>query len=119
MPVSSAFIRAWRDWLRTGTPITNSRHRRFKAATYDVELALDHLDSRLYMIGLALLEGKAWDFAKLASEELSELDRVSCDLEALALNKDEYKDFDNSISASRALLMEVLGSASVRKGEPV
>jgi hypothetical protein len=64
MATSSDFVRAWQEGLRVETPIENSRQRRFEAPTYKVEVALDHLDSSLYSLGLAVIDGRDLDFAK-------------------------------------------------------
>lgn len=117
MATSGDFVRAWREWLRVETPIENSRHRRFDAPTYEVEVALDHLDSYLYSLGLAVIDGRDLELAKLTSEELSELDRLGCELESLVLTTREKRRFVESIAADRALLLEIRKLASTSNGE--
>lgn len=113
MPVQGAFVRAWRDWLHVAPPINNSRQRRFNAPTYQAEVVLDHLEDRLYTMGMAILGGKDLDFVGFAKEELCELDRLSRGLESLALTQGEKETFDASIAASRALLVEISNNVSV------
>lgn len=117
MPVHIDFVRAWRNWLCIETPIKNSKQHRFAAPAYQVEVVLDHLDSHLYTLGLALLEGKNWDFEKHASEELVELDRLTRELDSLELTPTERKCFDESIAADRALLIEIKQNRSQNDGE--
>jgi hypothetical protein len=117
MATSSDFVRAWQEWLRVETPIENSRQRRFEAPTYKVEVALDHLDSSLYSLGLAVIDGRDLDFAERTEEELSELDRFSHQVETLVLNTREKKRFCASIAADRTLLMEISKLASTPDGE--
>jgi hypothetical protein len=116
MSVQGAFVQAWRDWLRVAPPIKNSRQRRFNAPTYQVEVVLDHLESRLYEMGMAILGGKDLDFARFEWEELCELDRVSRELESLALTQEGIRSFYEYISASRALLEQIGENASVPHG---
>ena len=117
MATSSDFVRAWRERLRVETPIENSRHRRFVAPTYEIEVALDHLDSYLYSLGLAVIDGSDLAFAKLTSEELSQLDRLSCELESVAVTTREKKRFGESIAAGRTLLLEIRKLSSTPNGE--
>jgi hypothetical protein len=57
------------------------------------------------------------EFAKLTSEELSELDRLSCELESLVLTTREKKRFAESIAADRTLLLEIRKLVPTSNGE--
>ena len=81
MGMTKSFITAWRAWHLADEPIANSRQRRFNAPTYEIEVALDHVASYVYGLGLYAIEGKNLDYGKLALEELLELDKVVVELE--------------------------------------
>jgi hypothetical protein len=107
MVVTKSFIRAWYDWQHAETPYTNSRERRFNAPTYQVELALDHLASHIYITGLYAIEGKKLNYAATGSEGLSELDRVAAEMAESVISEIEEEEFEKYISVTRKLLKEM------------
>ncbi len=107
MPPTQTFIRAWRAWLHSDAPSENFRLRRANAPTYGVELDLDHLHSRLYSLGSAVIEGKSWDYAKFAAEELADLDRIVLELEGCDVPEGEKESFKSYVSIAWSLLREI------------
>ena len=107
MSPTQTFIRAWRAWSHSHLPSENSRLGRAAAPTYGVELDLDHVHSRLYSLGSAAIEGKGWDYEKLAAEGLADLGRIGVELEACSVAEGEKESFRSYISAARSLLEEM------------
>ena len=114
MSPTQTFIRAWRAWQHSDVPCENFRLRRSNAPTYGIEHDLDHLGSRLYSLGSAIIEGKSWDYAKFASEELDALERISSELESCDIPKGEKERFKGYISVVRSLLEEMNNPFSAR-----
>ena len=113
MSPTQTFIRAWRTWLQSQVPSENFQRGRTNAPTYNIELELDHLHSRLHSLGSAFIEGKSWDYAKLASDELADLDRIVLDLEGCSVPEGEKDFFRNYVSLARSLLAEMMTAFSV------
>jgi hypothetical protein len=107
MAMTKSFITAWHAWLHADEPITNSRQRRFNAPTYEIEVALDHVASYVYGLGLDAIEGKNLDYAKLAVEELLELDKVVAELEKCEVGEKEKEEFMRYIVLTGSLLEEI------------
>jgi len=104
---TQTFIRAWRTWLHSAVPSENFHRGRANAPTYRVELDLDHLHSRLYSLGSAVIAGKSWDYAKLVAEELADLDRIGSDLEACTVPEEEKDVFRSYVLLARSVLAEM------------
>jgi hypothetical protein len=107
MTPTRAFIRAWYNWRHSHLPTKNFHARRDNALTYGVELDLDHLHTRLYSLGTALIEGKTWDYAKFAAEELIVLNKIRLDLEDRDMPAKEMEPFRRYISVAHNLIMEM------------
>ena len=113
MSPTQTFIRAWRTWLHSEVPSENFHRGRANTPTYNFGLELDHLHSRLHSLGSAFIEGKSWDYAKLATDELADLDRIGLDLEGCPVPEGEKDFFRNYISLARSLLTEMTTAFSV------
>ena len=107
MPVSKEFIRAWRAWRHAPSPYSTEYVQRQSVASGIVEHDLDHMESYLYGIGLAALEGKTCDYAEIAGRELSDLERISSQLESCGVAGDEKEIFQQHISRVRAVWLEI------------
>ena len=107
MSPTQEFIRAWHAWRHSNAPSENFRVRRANAPTYGVELDLDHLNSRLYSLGSAVIEGKGWGYSKFADEALADLDRIGLELEGCHVPEGEKEAFRSYVSVARSLLKEM------------
>ena len=107
--VTRGFIRAWRKWQHSSEPASNFNNRRGNAPTYGIECALDHLASYVYSLCTSAIGNVDWDYPKLASEQLAELDRINSELEKCAISEPARQEFREYISATRALLEELRG----------
>ena len=72
-------------------------------ATGRVEHDLDHMESYLYGIGLDVTEGKVYEYAKIASRGLSDLERISSELERCGVAESEKEIFREHIGIVRAV----------------
>lgn len=104
MPYSKDFIRAWYQWQRTTVPVANFRLHRTDAPTYDLEHDLDHLASYVYSLGLKAIGKETADYAKLAAQELVELEQISSKLETCAISGNVKDTLVAYISATRRML---------------
>ena len=107
MRVSKEFIRAWYTWRHSSASYTNDYLLNKEVATYAVEHDLDHMESYLYGVGLGAIEGKNYDFADVAGRELSDLERISAELDACDAAESEKERFRNHIGIVRAVWLEI------------
>jgi hypothetical protein len=114
MSVSKEFIQAWRTWQHAPSPYSNKYVLRQSVTTGKVEHDLDHMESYLYGIGLDAIEGKTYDYAEIAGRELSDLERISSDLESCDVAEGEKEIFRRHIDIVRAMWLEIqkLGSGN-------
>ncbi|MEW6131523.1 MAG: hypothetical protein AB1757_31135 [Acidobacteriota bacterium] len=108
MTLSQSFIQAWQIWINAHHPFYHSRNRRFNAPTYSAELILDHNATHLYSLGLAAIEGKAWNYPQLAREALAEIDHAIEELNECAVGETEKAEIREYISLTRNLLSELI-----------
>lgn len=104
---SKTFILAWHEWIRLTVPTQNFRLNRSEASTYNVELALDHSRSYVHALGSGVIDGKEYDFVKLASNKLEELNKIRLEVEACEVGEAESKELRNYIEATQSLLEEI------------
>jgi len=88
-------------------PTQNFRLNRSEASTYNIELALDHSSISVHSLGSGVIDGKGYDFVKLASNELEELNKIRLEVEACEVGEAESKKLRNYIEATRSLLEEI------------
>ena|SRR5947209_5989537 len=112
MPVSNEFIRAWRAWQHASSPHSNQYLMRKSVATGKVEHDLDHMESYLYAMGLDAIEGKNYEYAEIASRELSDLERISLELESCDIRESDKEIFRQHIGVIRAVWLEMQRLAS-------
>jgi hypothetical protein len=114
MPVSKDFIRAWRAWQHAPSPYSNKYVQRQSVTTGQVEHDLDHMESYLYGIGLDAIEGKSYEYGEIAGRELSDLERISSELESCGVAESEKEIFRKHIGLVRTVWLEVqkLGSGN-------
>ena len=112
MSPSKTFIRAWHEWIRLTVPTQNFRLNRSEASTYNVELALDHSSSYVHSLGSGVIDGKEYDFVKLASNELEELNKIRLEVEACDVGTAEREELRNYIVATQSLLEEIKTSVA-------
>jgi hypothetical protein len=58
-------------------------------------------------LGSGVIEGKELDFAKLASDELVELDRIRVEVEGCEVAEPEREKLRNYIAATQSLLRKM------------
>jgi hypothetical protein len=107
MPVSKEFIRAWRAWQHAPSPHSNQYLLRKSVSTGKVEHDLDHMESYLYAMGLDAIEGKIYEYADIASRELSDLERISAELESCEIAESAKERFRQHIGIIRAVWLEM------------
>ena len=114
MRVSNEFIRAWRAWRHSSSPYSNAYFLNKDVATGRVEHDLDHMESYLYGIGLDAIEGKSYEYGEIVIRELSDLERISSELEDCDVAESEKEIFRKHIGIIRAVWLEVqkLGSGN-------
>jgi hypothetical protein len=100
------FIRMWYAWQHSPEPVSNFRHRRVDAPTYRIEHDLDHLASGVYELCTSVIAGR-WEHARVADEELAELEELSRALEGCPISQDEKNEFRRYMSVTRMLLEEL------------
>jgi hypothetical protein len=88
-------------------PTPNFRLNRSEASTYNVELALDHSSSYVHSLGSGVVEGREYDFVKLASDQLEELHKIRLEIEACDVATAEREELRNYIVATQSLLEEI------------
>jgi hypothetical protein len=110
--MSRDFIRAWYAWRHAPSPYSDAYLLRKEVASGRVEHDLDHMESYLYSLGLAAIEGKNYEYAEVAARDLAELDRISEELEGCDVTEGEKELFRSHIRVVRAVLEEIrkLGS---------
>jgi membrane carboxypeptidase/penicillin-binding protein len=83
-------------------------------STGKVEHDLSHMESHLYTIGLAAIEGKDYEYAEIANRELSDLERIGSELESCNIADSDKEIFQQHIGVIRAVWLEMqkLGSSS-------
>ena len=114
MPLSKEFIRAWRAWQHAPSPYPNKHALRQPVATGQVEHDLAHMESYLYGIGLDAIEGKSHGYIEIAGRELSDLERISSELESCDVAAGEKEILREHIGIVRAVWLEMqkLGSGN-------
>ncbi len=88
-------------------PTKNFRLNRSKAISYEIELKLDHLRSHIYTLGNALIEGKEYDFFKLASDDVQELNELNVEIESCDITEAEKQELRQYILATESLLEKI------------
>jgi len=111
MEASKSFARAWYTWVHTPCPTDNFRRGSRNSPTYSVECDLDHVASRVHSLGHGVIENRKWDYPKLASQEIDELDRIMSAVERQVIPDEEKGELIRYILATRELL-ELIGSPS-------
>lgn len=101
---SKEFTQAWYHWRHSMAPIANFRLQRTDAPTYRIEHDLDHLASYIYALGLKAVGNEPVDYAKLASQELVELEKIISELERCNISADEKESFTTYLAATRLVL---------------
>ncbi|MDQ3649273.1 MAG: hypothetical protein M3458_03125 [Acidobacteriota bacterium] len=114
MRVSKEFTRAWHAWLHAPSPYSSAYLLRKEITTGKVEHDLDHLESYLYSIGLAAIEGREYEYAEIAARDLAELSKINAELEGYDVVEGEKELFRSHIRVVRVLLEELgkLGSGN-------
>lgn len=107
MQVSKEFIRAWHTWRRSASPYSNDYLLNKHVPTGKVEHDLDHMESYLYGIGLGAIEGKDYEYAKIAYHELSDLERIFLELENCDATENDKEIFRKHIGIVRNVWLEV------------
>ncbi len=85
MSLSKSFILAWRAWLHAPAPYSNAYRNGRQGPCYDVELALDHMESQLYMVGQNIIAGQRIDLTNIEDHELAEVTRLGEALDRCAI----------------------------------
>ena len=99
-------------WRHSSSPYSNAYLLNKDVATGKVEHDLDHMESYLYGIGLDAIEGKVYGYAEIAGRELSDLERISSELESCDVAESEKEIFRKHIGVIHAVWLEIqkLGS---------
>lgn len=119
MASNKDFNRAWYRWLRVPLPTLNFRQGHANATTYGIELDLDHTASYVRRLGQGVIEQTAWDYIKLASQELNVINKIEQELENSTVPEIEKQMFKNYIAATRLLLEEIVELPSAKDTESV
>lgn len=101
------FIVIWRKWLRMPVPSTNFRNGHVQSPSYELEHDIDHSVS--YVKGLVenFIAGKPLDYKKLASEELSEIEKMIKSLERFDLDDVEKKPWSDYLSDMNLIVQKL------------
>lgn len=108
---AKTFSRSWYEWIRLVVPTKNFRLNRRNAPTYGLELDLDHLRSNVYSLGSGVISESKADFARLAANELIELNQILLQVEDCDIDEEEKDKFRKYISATQLLLLEIQNSS--------
>ena len=104
MGEQAEFIRAWRAWNRTDPPTENFRLGRSRAATYGVELDLDHLVTSIYATIQGFFDRRPWDHRRRLGDYLEELHRMEAELASLTEAEAQAHRIRDFILATRSVL---------------
>jgi len=107
MAVPNSFIRAWRLWQRADRPYSSAYLQGKNTASYAVEYILDHMDSTIYVRGLAAIEGRQLNYAAVVAEELAQLENVDRELNSSSISDGDKERFQEYMSIVRLLLEEM------------
>jgi hypothetical protein len=66
----------------------------------------------VHALGTGVIDGKGYDFVKLASNELEKLNKIRSEVEACEVGEAGTKELRNYIEATQSLLEEIKTSVS-------
>lgn len=104
MSEQTEFMHAWRAWQRSDLPTENFRLGRSKAATYGVELDLDHLVTSVHATVQGYFDLRTWDHTRRLGDYLEELHRLEAELASLPETEAQCDRIRAFIQATRSVL---------------
>jgi len=99
--------RLWFRWRRIAPPVERFRAGDWRAVSYDVECAIDHLAGSVAALMDGLASGREWEFATLAAHRLCDLERIEGMLGAIDLDPADKGRIAAYLADTRALLDEI------------
>ena len=98
------FTRAWFTWRRMEPPVGRFRNGERRAASYEIESALDHIVSSVYSLGEGYIAGRESDFVAQSSRRLADLDGLASALDQTDVTVEERDRFRDYLTATRSVL---------------
>lgn len=107
MAVHREFIKAWRGWQRSPSILFNLKSYANDQVIQSMVLDLNHMNSSIYALGIAAIEGKVDYIPKRAEEELNDLNTLKEVLNDVGISADDKVQFEKILGSMQNLLIEM------------